>query len=68
VEQEDWEVNNNQGEQNGLQLIARKTFRANDELVKVVDFLNKHLKDRKVLFGLTKDRDGQEMTINIYEI
>lgn len=58
----------NKEEQNTLRLIARKTFRANDELIKVVDFLNKHLKDRKVLFGLTKDREGEEMTINIYEI
>lgn len=53
-------------EQGTLQLIARKTFRANDELVKVVDFLNKTLKDRKVLLGVTKDRDRQEMTISIY--
>ncbi len=52
----------------GLRLIARKTFQANDELIKVVDFLNKHLKERKVIFGLTRDRDGREMTINIYEL
>ena len=55
-------------EKDGLRLIARKTFQASDELIKVVDFLNKHLKDKKVIFGLTKDREGREMTINIYEL
>jgi hypothetical protein len=49
-------------------MIAHKTFRANDELVRVVDFLNKTLKDRGLLFGLTKDSRQQEMTINIYEL
>ncbi|MCR4400174.1 MAG: YpmA family protein [Syntrophomonadaceae bacterium] len=51
-----------------LRMIAHKTFRANDELVRVVDFLNKTLKDRGLLFGLTKDSRQQEMTINIYEL
>lgn len=58
----------NKEDQKGLQLIAQKSFRANDELIKVVDFLNKNLKNRKVLFGLTKDGERQEMTINIYQI
>ncbi|NLU49037.1 MAG: YpmA family protein [Syntrophomonadaceae bacterium] len=55
----------NQGK---LQLLAQKTFPASDELVRVVDFLNKNLKDRKVLFGITKSSERGEMTINIYEI
>lgn len=57
-----------QNQSDKLQLVAHKTFKANDELVKIVDFLNKNLKSKKVLFGLTKDKERQEMTINIYEI
>jgi len=51
-----------------LELIAFKSFRANDELVYVVDFLNKSLKDKKIMFGLTKDKKTSQMTINIYDI
>lgn len=50
-----------------LELIAYKKFTANVELVHLVDFLNKNLKDRNIMFGLTKDRETDEMTINIYE-
>ena len=50
-----------------LELIACKSFMANIELVHVIDFLNKTLKDRNIMFGLTKDTDNDEMTINIYE-
>jgi hypothetical protein len=58
----------NQNQSDKLQLVAHKSFKANDELVKIVDFLNKNLKSKKVLFGLTKNKERQEMTINIYEI
>jgi len=51
-----------------LELLARKTFNGNPELNKVVDFLNKTLKFKKLMFGLTKDRETGEMTISIYEI
>ena len=51
-----------------LELIAFKSFSANDELVYVVDFLNKSLKDKKIMFGLTKDKKTSQMTINIYDI
>lgn len=54
-------------EQGKLDLIAFKSFSANDELVRVVDFLNKSLKDKKVMFGITKNKENQEMTIKIYE-
>ena len=57
-----------QNQSDKLQLVAHKTFKANDELVKIVDFLNKNLKSKKSAFGLTKDKERQEMTINIYEI
>ncbi|NLT20095.1 MAG: YpmA family protein [Syntrophomonadaceae bacterium] len=55
-------------EDNGkLELIAFKTFSANSELVYIIDFLNKNLKQKNIMFGLTKDKEKEEMTINIYE-
>jgi hypothetical protein len=49
----------------GLKLIACKTFTKYSEMYKVVDFLNKSLKDKNIIFGLTKK--GDKMTINIYQ-
>ncbi|MGI5880386.1 MAG: YpmA family protein [Syntrophomonadaceae bacterium] len=55
-------------EENGkLELIAFRTFSANNELVYIIDFLNKSLKQKNIMFGLTKDKEKEEMTINIYE-
>jgi len=51
-----------------LELIARQNFPANNDLVKVVDFLNKNLKNKKVMFGVSKDREKDQMTISIYEV
>lgn len=50
-----------------LELIAFKSFKAHDELIYVIDFLNKNLKDKKIMFGLTKNTEKNEMTVNIYE-
>ncbi|MEA4925798.1 MAG: YpmA family protein [Syntrophomonadaceae bacterium] len=50
-----------------LELIAHKSFAANDELIKVVDFLNKNLKVKQIMFGITKDKEKNQMTINVYE-
>lgn len=50
-----------------LELIACKSFPANDELVRIVDFLNKNLKSRKVMFGVSKDKENDLMNIKIYE-
>jgi hypothetical protein len=52
----------------GLELIAQKSFAANDELVKVVDFLNRTLRDRKILFGINLQKAENEMTISIYQV
>ncbi|MDD2619367.1 MAG: YpmA family protein [Syntrophomonadaceae bacterium] len=51
-----------------LELIAFKSFNATPELVYIIDFLNKSLKDRKLMFGLSKVKDKNEMTVNIYEV
>lgn len=53
--------------QGKLELIAFKSFHENDELYYVIDFLNKSLKDKKIMFGLSKDKEHGKMTINIYE-
>ena len=50
-----------------LELIAFKSFPNNPELIYIIDFLNKSLKEKKIMFGLTKDKEKNEMTINIYE-
>ncbi|MEG6615590.1 YpmA family protein [Peptococcaceae bacterium 1198_IL3148] len=48
-----------------LELIAHKSFSNYDEMYRVVDFLNRTLKDKNLIFGLTKSDDT--ITINIYE-
>lgn len=59
--------NREQPDQGKLELIAVKSFKSYDEMYKVVDFLNKTLKDKKIIFGLTKDTQKGTMTISIYE-
>lgn len=51
-----------------LNLIAVKTFPASDNIIYIVDFLNKSLREQKIMFGLTKDKEKNEMTIKIYEV
>lgn len=49
-----------------LELIATRSFAPYDEMYQVVDFLNKTLKNRGLIFGLTKSPDGR-MAITVYE-
>lgn len=51
-----------------LQLIATRAFASYEEMYRVVDYLNKNLKEKKVMFGLTKKKDTGEMVISIYEV
>lgn len=51
-----------------LEPIAVKKLTANDELYKVVDFLNKTLKEKRVIFGLTRNSEDNTMTITVYEV
>ncbi|MHB9095343.1 MAG: YpmA family protein [Eubacteriales bacterium] len=51
-----------------LEIIASKTFKQYDEMYKVVDYLNKTLKHKNVMFGLTRNQENGSMTITIYEI
>ena len=50
-----------------LELIAVKTFKNYDDMYKVVNFLNNTLKDKKIIFGLTRDSANGTVTISIYE-
>lgn len=50
-----------------LELIAAKNFKPYDDMYKVVDYLNKNLKHKNVMFGLTKNSEDGSMTITIYE-
>ena len=52
--------------QGKIELIARQRVGVNGELYKVVDFLNKNLKDHRLMFGLTKKDDT--MVISVYEV
>lgn len=54
------------GEEHKLQLIATKEMKYNDELYKLVDFLNKTLKNRNLIFGLSI-KDEENMIVSIYE-
>ncbi|MDD2372859.1 MAG: DUF4264 family protein, partial [Syntrophomonadaceae bacterium] len=44
-----------------------KSFPSNPGLIYIIDFLNKSLKEKKIMFGLSKDKEKDEMIINIYE-
>lgn len=48
-----------------LELKATIDVQANIELYKVIDFLNKNLKEKKLIFGLAKNEGT--MKISIYE-
>lgn len=50
-----------------LELIAFRSFPINPDLIHIIDFLNKSLKSKKIMFGLSKDKEKNEMVINIYE-
>lgn len=56
----------NQENQGKLELIATQKVQASPDLYKIVDFLNKNLKNHGLLFGLTKKEDT--MTISVYEV
>lgn len=51
-----------------LVLIATKTLEAHKDLYKVVDFLNKTLKEKQVMFGLSQNTAENTMTISVYEV
>lgn len=55
-------------EKGKLVLLATKTLEANKDMYKIVDFLNKTLKEKKVMFGLSQNTAENTMTISVYEV
>lgn len=53
-------------QQEGLEIKAVIELEQNGELYKLVDFLNKNLKSRGVIFGLTQK--NEKMKISLYEL
>lgn len=49
-----------------MRLIAVHDLAYNPELYKLVDFLNKNLKDKNIIFGLSK-KDDKTMIVSVYE-
>lgn len=49
-----------------LDLVATQKVKVHPEMYKVVDFLNKNLKEYHLMFGLTKKEEN--MVISIYEV
>lgn len=49
-----------------LELIATQTVPINDDLYLIIDFLNRTLKHKKLIFGVAQR--GEEMVVSIYEI
>ncbi len=56
-----------QQDKDKLDIIACKAFSANPELIQLVDFLNKSLKGKKIMFGLSKNKEKGQMLISVYE-
>ncbi len=57
-----------EGKGGKLELIALKHFPPWDDMYQIVDFLNKNLKGRNLMFGLRKEEGSERMTITIYEV
>ncbi|NLY43839.1 MAG: YpmA family protein [Clostridiaceae bacterium] len=53
------------GDVSKLELKATLEVSQNDELYKIIDFLNKNLKQKNVIFGLAQKDD--KMVITVYE-
>lgn len=52
-------------DEKGLQIKALKELEYNTELYQMIDFLNKSLKDKNLIFGIRKS--GDKAVITIYE-
>lgn len=50
-----------------MELIATKDFSSWEEMYRIVDFLNKSLKEYHLMFGLKNSGEDQQ-TITIYEV
>lgn len=60
------DIKNPSEPQGKIEMIASQRVGLNGELYKVVDFLNKTLKEHKLMFGLKKKDD--KMIVSVYEV
>ena len=51
-----------------LTMIASLTIQESEDFYKIVDFLNRTLKEDNLLFGLKKVKDESKMTLYIYRV
>ncbi|WP_156946414.1 YpmA family protein [Desulfitibacter alkalitolerans] len=51
-----------------LTIIASITIQESEDFYKIVDFLNRTLKERGLLFGLKKVKNEPKMTLYIYDV
>ncbi|MCR1898055.1 YpmA family protein [Irregularibacter muris] len=49
-----------------IKLISRKIVEKDEQIYQIVDFLNKSLKEKNLIFGLCL-KDSTKMEISIYE-
>ena len=49
-----------------LTVLSSKRIAQHPELYKIIDMCNRTLRDRGIIFGLSKS--GDEMTVTIYEV
>lgn len=50
-----------------LVLIASKSFAYYNDMYKVIDFLNKNIKEKGIMLGLTKEKESDRLNIHVYE-
>ena len=61
-------MGNEEFKQDKLIPIAQRSFTSYEEMYRIVDFLNKTLKEKyNIMFGLTKNNEDDSMVITIYE-
>ena len=51
----------------GLSVMASIDLAATEDLYLLVDFLNRNLKDKEVIFGLSKSHTEGQFTITLYK-
>ena len=49
-----------------MQVLGTHIMTQTDNLYQLVDFLNRNLKDKNVIFGLSKDREEGKMVLTLY--
>jgi hypothetical protein len=50
-----------------LEVVASRSFPYYSEMYQLIDFLNKNLKGKGVMFGLKKEKATERLNISIYE-